>query len=295
MEEEKELKKQMTKWLALALAVMLMISMTACGNGNGGNSTEDVMKAAQDALNEVSSMRYDMVMDMNLSAGGQTVESKTSGQIAYNADPLAMEMKMTMDMGAQGKVDMLMYAGQDGDDLVMYMSDGANWGKQTLADAAQLEQYNAQDSMGIYLENIDSFKEVGTEQVNGSDAVKYEGVIANDALNEVMAASGVEEQLAQYGLTGDEAAAIYQDLGDLPVAIWIDAESNLPVKYEMDMTAMMQTIMTKIFENMDVATEDMDLTVDKMFISMTLYDFNNVGEIVIPEEAKAAPEMDLGV
>lgn len=288
------MKGQMKKWLAFALVVMFMVSMTACG-GNGGNSTEDVMKAAQDALNEVSSMRYDMVMDMNLSAGGQTVESKTTGQIAYNADPLAMEMQMTVDMGAQGKVDMLMYAGQEGDDLVMYMSDGANWGKQTLTDAAQLEQYNAQDSMEIYLENIDSFQEAGTEQVNGSDAVKYEGVIANDALNDVMAASGMEEQLAQYGLSGEEAAAIYQDLGDLPVAIWIDAESNLPVKYEMDMTAMMQTIMTKMFENMDMAAEDVDLTVDNMFISMTLYDFNNVGEIQIPEEAKAAPEMDLGV
>lgn len=253
------------------------------------------MKAAQEALNQVTSMRYDMNMDMTLSASGQTMESNTSGVIAYNAEPLTMEMKMTMDMGEQGQLDMVMYAGQEDDNLVLYMSDGTNWGKQTLADAAQLEQYNAQDSMGIYLENIDSFQEVGTEQVNGSDAAKYEGVIANDALNEVMAASGMEEQLAQYGLTGEEAAAIYQDLGDLPVAIWIDKESNLPVKYEMDMTAMMQNIMTKLFENMDIAAEDMDFTVDNMFISMTLYDFNNVDEIEIPEEAKAAPEMDLGV
>lgn len=286
------MKKKMTKWMALGLALVMLISLTACG---GGSSTENVMKAAQEALNEVTSMRYDMSMDMTLSAGGQTIESNTSGVIAYNAEPLAMEMKMTMDMGAQGQFDMFMYVSQEDDNLVMYMSDGTNWGKQTLADAAQLEQYNAQDSMGIYLENIDSFQEAGTEQVNGSDAIKYEGVIANDALNEVMAASGMEEQLAQYGLTEEEAAAIYQDLGDLPVAIWIAKESNLPVKYEMDVTAMMQNIMTKMFENMDVATEDMDFTVDNMFISMTLYDFNNVGEIEIPEEAKAAPEMDLGV
>lgn len=287
------MKKNITKWMALGLVLVMLVSLTACGGG--GNSTEDVMKAAQEALNQVTSMRYDMNMDMTLSASGQTMESNTSGVIAYNAEPLTMEMKMTMDMGEQGQLDMVMYAGQEDDNLILYMSDGTNWGKQTLADAAQLEQYNAQDSMGIYLENIDSFQEVGIEQVNGSDAAKYEGVIANDALNEVMAASGMEEQLAQYGLTGEEAAAIYQDLGDLPVAIWIDKESNLPVKYEMDMTAMMQNIMTKLFENMDIAAEDMDFTVDNMFISMTLYDFNNVGEIEIPEEAKAAPEMDLGV
>ena len=287
------MKKKMKTWLVLGLVLMLLVSLTACGNG--GNSTEDVMKAAQDALNEVSSMRYDMVMDMNMSAGGQTITSTTTGRIAYNADPLAMEMQMTIDVAAQGKVDMLMYAGQDGDNLVMYMNDGTTWGKQTLADASQLEQYKAQDSMSIYLENIDSFKEAGTEQVNDSEATKYEGIIANDALNEVMAASGMEEQLAQYGLTAEDAAAIYQDLGDLSVAIWIDNESKLPVKYEMDMTAMMQNIMTKVFEKMNIATEDMDFTVDKMFISMALYDFDNVGEIAIPEEAKSAPEMNLGV
>ena len=81
---------------------------------------------------------------------------------------------------------------------------------------------------------------------------------------------------------------------DLPLTMWIDADGYV-VKYEMDMTAMMQNIMTKVFEKMDVAAEDMDFTVDKMFISMTLYDFDNVGEIAIPEEAKNAPEMNLGV
>ena len=48
-------------------------------------------------------------------------------------------------------------------------------------------------------------------------------------------------------------------------------------------------------EILDASAEDMDFTVDKMFISMTLYDFDNVGEIAIPEEAKNAPEMNLGV
>ena len=52
----------------------------------------------------------------------------------------------------------------------------------------------------------------------------------------------MEEQLAQYGLTAEEAAAIYQDLGDLPVAIWIDSESKLPVKYEMDMTGLLPNL-----------------------------------------------------
>lgn len=286
--------RKMKKWLALGLVLIMMVSMVGCGGGGDkGKSTEDVMKTAQEELAKVKSMKYDMSMDMNMSAGGQTIESKTTGEVSYNADPLAMQMSMTMDMGAQGKMDMLMYAAKEGDDFVMYMSpdNGANWGKQVMADAAQLEQYNAQDSMSLYLDSIDSFKEAGTEQINGSDAVRYDGVISNDAMNEVMEASGAAQQLTQYGITEEQAAEMYKDLGELPISIWIDKESSLPVKYEMDMTAMMQKIMTKVMETMGATAEDAGLTVDKMFISMTLYDFNNVDPIEIPEAAKAAQEM----
>lgn len=286
--------KKMTKWMALGLILMMMISLAGCGGDNGGSSTEDVMKTAQEELAKVKSMNYDMSMIMNMSTNGQTVESNTTGKIAYNADPLAMEMTMDMDMAGQ-KVNMVMYAVQEGSDLVMYMSpdNGTSWAKQTMADASELEQYNAQESMAIYLENIDSFKENGTEQINGSDAARYDGVISNDALNEVMEASGAASQLTQYGITEEQAADMYKDLGDLPISIWIDKESSLPVKYEMDMTTMMQTIMNKVVETLGEAAAGAEITIDKMFISMTLYDFNNVNEITLPEAAKNAQEMPL--
>lgn len=286
--------KKMTKWMALGLILMMMISLVGCGGDNGGSSTEDVMKTAQEELAKVKSMNYDMSMIMNMSTNGQTVESNTTGKIAYNADPLAMEMTMNMDMAGQ-KVNMVMYAVQEGSDLVMYMSpdNGTSWAKQTMADASELEQYNAQESMAIYLENIDSFKENGTEQINGSDAVRYDGVISNDALNEVMEASGAASQLTQYNITEEQAADMYKDLGDLPISIWIDKESSLPVKYEMDMTTMMQTIMNKLVETLGEAAAGAEITIDKMFISMTLYDFNNVNEITLPEAAKNAQEMPL--
>lgn len=286
--------KNMTKWLAFGLILMMMIGLTGCGGDNGGTSTEDVMKTAQEELAKVKSMNYDMSMIMNMSSGDETVESSTTGKIAYNADPLAMEMTMNMDMGGQ-KLDMVMYAVQEGTDLVMYMSpdNGTTWGKQTMADASELEQYNAQESMAIYLENIDSFKENGTEQINGSDATRYDGVISKDAMNEIMEISGAATQLTQYGITEEQAAEMYKDLGELPVSIWIDKESSLPVQYEMDMTAMMQTMMNKMVETLGEAAGGAEITIDKMIISMTLYDFNNVNEIALPEAAKNAQEMVL--
>ena len=279
------------KVLAIGLAAVMTVGFAAC---SGGGTAEDIMKTAQEKLADIKSMSYDMDMTMTMTMQGQSMESSTKGTAVYNSDPMAMKMDMTVEAAGQS-VAMQMYAAQEGDNYVMYMTQdgGATWMKQTLSDAAQLEQYNAQASMDLYLKRIDSFKEAGTEKINGSDAVKYEGVIANDSMNEVMAASGAAEMLTQIGISESDAAAMYQDLGDLPVSIWIDKESSIPVKYEMDMTTMMQTLMGKVLESMGASADEAGLTVDKVFMTMTLSDFNNVENIEIPEAAKNAQEAAL--
>lgn len=288
------MQKKWKKPAALLLALVMVFTLAACGGGDGGGSTDDVMKTAQEALSKVESMSYEMNMTMNMSAGGQSIESETVGKIQYISDPLTMSMNMNMDMGVQGSAEIQMYAEQSGDEVVMYMTpDGTNWGKQTLLDAEQLEQYNAQDSMNLYLGSINSFKEAGTEQVNGKDAVKYEGTISNDELSEVMETAGTADSLTQLGITEDQISEMYADLGDLPVQVWIESESGLPVKYEMDMTDMMQKLMDKVVETMGEDAAGMTITIDKVFVSMVLSDFDAVGEIVIPEEAKNAQEMNL--
>lgn len=283
--------KHLKKLVALGMAMVLTAGLAACGGSGDGGSAEDVMKKAQDEMSKVKSMSYDMVMDMNMTMGDQKVETSTNGKIDFIADPLAMKMDMTMDMGAQGSYEMNMYAEKAGDEYVMYMTmDGTNWMKQTLADAAELEQYNAQDSMGLYLEGIENFKEAGTEKVNGSDATRYDGVISKDAMNDVMASSGAADQFAQLGISAAQAEEMYKDLGELPVSLWIDKESSLPVKYEMDMTGIMQKLMDKMMEAVGEQAAGLSISVDKMFISMTLSNFNKVEEIKVPDAAKNAQE-----
>lgn len=275
------------KLIAIGMALTLITGLTACGGG-GSN---DVMKDAEKAIENVKSLSYDMDMDMNMTIGDQKMETSTTGKIDCISDPLTMKMDMDMNMGAQGSAKVTMYAEKADDKYIMYMSpDGTNWMKQTLGDAAQIEQYNAQNSMKLYLEGMENFKETATEKVNGSDAVKYEGVISKEAMGDVMAASGAGKQLTQLGMTEDEIDAMYKDLGQLPVAVWIDKESSLPVKYEMDMTQIMQQMMTKMLEAKAQETQGVTFKVDKMFISMTLSNFNKVDKIEIPEAAKNGQE-----
>lgn len=284
--------KKMKVLVAASLALVLTVGLAACGGG-GASSDGDIMKTAQKELEKVKSMNCDMVMDMNMSVAGQTMETSTTGKISMMSEPMLMQMDMTMDGGAQGKYDMVMYAEQKDKDYVMYMSadNGTTWMKQTMTDVADLSQYDAQASMDMYLGSSEGFKEGATEKVNGSDAVRYDGVISKDAMNEVMASSGAEDQLSSLGITEEQAAEMYKDLGELPISVWIDKESSLPVKYEMDMTAVMQKLMGNMMEAMGEAAAGVEFKVDKMLISMTMSDFNKVSEIKIPDAAKNAQEV----
>ena len=80
-------------------------------------------------------------------------------------------------------------------------------------------------------------------------------------------------------------------MGDLPVSIWIDPASGLPVKYEMDMTAMLQSMMEKLVAQ-DEAAVEAAMTVDKCHMSMICSDYNSIDAIHVPQEALDAPTAD---
>ena len=211
----------------------------------------------------------------------------TTAEADCIVDPIMMDMDMTMDMMGLFDMDLKMYVVQDGSSYTMYTGmdngDGTmSWSKDTLDDLGDIAQYNGKASMDIYLENGSNFKEIGAEDVDGVSAVRYDGIISQDSLKSVMDTSGVLEQYESLGLEGMED--LLDEMGDLPVSIWLDPDSDLPVKYEMDMTQMMQNMMNKLLAE-EEETADIGFTVDKCVISMVCSDYNTVSNIEIPEEA----------
>ena len=276
--------KMLTKTLAGAVRLTLSLTLCACG---GRSSPEDALTRAQAAFADVKSMHYTIDMDMGFSADGESMEMNTTAEADCIVDPIMMDMDMTMDMMGLFDMDLKMYVVQDGSSYTMYTGmdngDGTmSWSKDTLDDLGDIAQYNGKASMDIYLENGSNFKEIGAEDVDGVSAVRYDGVISQDSLKSVMDTSGVLEQYESLGLEGMED--LLDEMGDLPVSIWLDPDSDLPVKYEMDMTQMMQNMMNKLLAE-DEATADVGFTVDKCVISMVCSDYNTVSNIEIPEEA----------
>ena len=287
------------KLISLTMVVIMMFSVAACGGGNGGNeggevsqqqstapTPEEIVKAAEEKMQEATSVESNMTMDMVMTSQGQTVNMKTNMDMISFTDPMKLKMDMTIDMGEQlgGTQMMQFYADETDGNMTMYMNMMGSWYKQNVPEE-QLAQYDTKENLSTYLDNSTGFTEAGTEQVNGEDATKYDGVITGSQMNEVLKASGALDDLEPMLAGTDlDASTIYEDLPDITMSIWINAE-QYPVKYEMDMTAMMQGLMDKV---MATAQQEQALTVDAMKISMTNKNFNNAADFEIPEEAKAA-------
>lgn len=293
--------KFFNKLISLAMVIVMMFSIAACGGGNSGGeggetpqestapTPEEVVKAAENNMREATSIESNMTMDMAMTSDGQTVSMKTNMDMISFTDPMKLKMDMTMDMGEQlgGTQIIQFYADETDGAMTMYMNMMGNWYKQNVPEE-QLAQYDTKENLSTYLDSSTGFTEAGTEQVNGEDATKYDGVITGSQMNEVLKASGALDDLEPMLAGTDlDASTIYEDLPDITMSIWINAE-QYPVKYEMDMTAMMQGLMDKV---MATAQQEQALTVDAMKISMTNKNFNNAADFEIPEEAKNATQM----
>ena len=303
--------KKRNKILALMLAAALAMSMTACGGKDTGSEntaseTEaeaeapaeeeiDPFAAAQENMAEVSNLDATMLMEMDMEMGAdgqtQTMESDTTMEMTTFTDPLRLKMEMTMDMNAgdAGNMtqNMSIYAetAEDGT-CTMYMYDGNSWQAQEV-EASDVAEYNASNDMAAYLNDDYGFEAAGTDQVDGANAYKYSGKITGDDMKEVLLSSGALDQFSSLGIDSSQLEGMMDGLGEISIDLWIDEATLYPVKYEMDMTAVMDALMSNMIEAMGDQAAGLTMSIPKMTISMTCYNYNAATEFEIPAEAKA--------
>lgn len=282
------MKQHRKKYTAMLLALCAAMNLTACGgNGGSGGSGKDPLAAAMENMSKVESMDAKMVMEMDMTAGDQTLETVTTIDTSLFTEPMRLKVDMTMDMSGYGDVGMEIYAeeAEDGT-LVMYQYDGMDWSTQNVT-TDDLVQYDVSGSMDAYIASASNFKQEGTEQVGGASAYKYTGVITGDSMQDVMMSSGALDSLGTQ-MNMDEAQMEELLSGDIAVTLWIDEENLYPVQYDMDMTEVMDGLMGKILEAAGNDAAGLTMSIPKMTISMTCGNFNSATDFTIPEEAKNA-------
>ena len=275
------------KMLAAAAAMTLFVS--GCGGSTMDTAEiEALLSQAKTTMATVESMAAEMTMEMDMDMNGEPMETTTVASIRSQQNPLRMAMDMSMVMSDGTEIDqMQMYALEEDGHLKTYMSTADLWYAETM-EMGELSQYNAEENLDLYLDNITETTAGREEKIDGTKTTKISGVITGDAMEEAIDGSGLTASAQSLGISEEMMAAMYEELDDLPISLWIDGEGYVR-KYEMDMTEMMQKIMAESMKAMGASEEDLPVKIEKTVISMVCSEFNAIEEIEIPEEALSVP------
>lgn len=288
----------MMKWskkiFAAVMTAILAVSAAGCGSKAGMDTTEveALLAKSQETMATVESMAAEMTMEMDMALGDEVMETTSVANILTKQEPFQMQMDLSVVMEDGSEMEQMQMYGEEVDGKLMtYMYSADTWYAQTM-ELGDLGQYNAEKNMELYLNNIQSFKASGEETINGTNTTKIEGMIEGEAMEKAIVDSGAANSAASMGVTEEQLQAMYADMGDLPVSLWIDAEGYV-LKYEMDLTEMMQKIMDAAMGAVGEMETEYSISIEKASVSMVCKDFNAVGEITIPAEAKSAEVLNL--
>lgn len=294
------------KCLAFVLTTMLTLS-AAVGSGNGfvakavsvpqkeASVLEGEISPIEEAMKKmqsVNSMEAQMVMDMDIVFAYNGKEEKLETTTAMNmvcfADPLKFKADMIMDLGDQGSTVMYMY-GEPAENGTynLYMYDGEDWLADT-EDASILAQYDAQNSMVNNIGDASVYQYEGEELVNGANAYRYSYVMTGEEMKEAMMSAGALDSAGISGAVMSQLDGMLDGLGGITEYVWVDAASLYPVKYEMDMTEVMDKLMANVFASYGEQMEGIHINVSQFKMVMVCSNFNNAKDFTVPEEAKRA-------
>ena len=283
--------KKTARIIALILLAAMLLSLTGCG------SFETKMARAAKKMSSLQSvhMDMDMHMDFSMSMLGESLDldANMKSGIDMQTEPLRAKMEIGMEvLGAN--MEMLMYMEQNGEEYTAYVSadEGASWERESItAEEAKSQTGDVGENLKIFIDCAKSFQEAGTETVNGAEATRYDGVITGDSLESALELSGAKEMLGE-GLGAKLSADAFTGLESIPCSVWIDNKSGMVVRYDMDMSAVMQSMMKELMEGIlaeqGLAGLGMEMELREVTVSAVLSQFDAVGEIIIPDNARAS-------
>lgn len=272
--------KRWNRVAALLAAAILVLGLTACGGGGDG---KDPLAAAQENMNAAKSMDISMVMELDMEMAGETMETVTKMDGTVFTEPVKLKMTAATEAAGQS-AEVTIYVEETGDGAyTLYMNDGTGW-YSAPASEEDLTQYEVNQNMSAYIGIASSFKQEGVETVDGVSAYKYTGVITGENMKEFMSESGALDSLSSLNIEEGQLDGMLS--GDIPVKLWISETDMYPVRYEIDMTAVMDGLMQAVVEGMGEQAQGLTLAIPNMRLTMTCSNFNSAAGFSIPDEAK---------
>lgn len=271
--------KKAKRILVFAILAAMLLSLCGCGMFR-----THVAKAAI-KMSKLDSLHADVEMQigMGISLLGQDVnaDAAITGGADIQRDPERVYVNLMAEVA--GFEQNLLFYGvgrDDGFDVYSSADSGDSWTKDSIEndDSSKSSKADGKSLFLLLSDSAASFKEYGKEKVNGSDAIRYNGKITSDELRQALELADAKQALEE-SLDVELDDDVFEDLGDVPVSIWIDVKSGMIVRVEMDMSDVMQglvpVLVDKAMEKTDVGI-GVNTKVYEVTVSITLSEFDAV-------------------
>lgn len=267
------------KLRVLIAAVILVFAVSGCGPE--AKTASQVLTETAQSSNNMKSLEAQGSMKMNVSAGGQDIDMNMGMDMAVFTDPYKIKMNMTIDLGGLGSQSSDVYLIQDGGKYYSYTNIAGQWYKMEMDQALfqkTIDSYDNSAYIDALTSSSESFEMEETEE-DGKKVYKLEGVITGDALNKMVEATGVMNQLADAGID----TSIYDNTGDMKVTVYVDKETSNLYKISIDMKELMKNALETALSGTGE-----EIAVNDCVMEMIYKNYNSASDFELPKEAENA-------
>lgn len=284
------------KTLTLLLAMLMLMSISVTALAEEPKPAEEASYENLDSWSMDTTVNIDLTM--NMMGEEMALQMEIGTAIDMTKSPERCRTEMTTDsMGDSQKT--ILYYEKDGNNFTVVVSEdgGETWNKQVLP--AEQFPANMQASLASFAKLTDYasvLTKTGTETIKGREATVYSGSLTGEQAADYIETTGALSALESMFATGPDAMDV-GELGEMPLSIAIDNETGMLVWFNMDMSDYLQHLMDRVLNTIiqsalgeEELPEDLDLSMFEASVVIreasgdtTLYNFNEVGEIQLPE------------
>ena len=272
------------KVLIVVLSLLMVLSMAACSKDV---DREKLSKDTIDNLSNLSSYSSHIELDLSITSGKSDnieMSMKADQRAIRNPDEL-MEVIANIKfklMGMKKEFDKKLYSEATAGGVNIYSLENGQWSKLNENGLENIQQFDPMDSITEYLKSLDKFKQAGTEKINGVNTVKFEGVMNTDALKNIITEDILEDATGLDLGDLDNVAEALDESEGVPITIWIDTEKALPLQFTVDFSQVLDTVLSQMNNGGE------EVKTEKATVKIIMTGYDNVKDIVIPDEAKNA-------
>lgn len=257
----------------------LFLLLSACVSA----TPEQRLAAASEKLERADSLSYTMVTDMRLSAEGWSRETTITDRVSVSSGPVAVYYEsVTAASDIEQPSEYRACVVSEGERHCAYVNRDGLWTRRDLDGEEELSSYDLRSNIGLWTSGASSVTWAGSELIDGHRATRYDCVVGPEGVDAIMAGSGAYMALPVLGLSQERAMQVLSGLGELTYSVWIDNRRCLPLRYDIDMTDIMDQFLQNI---LPYALTDVAVTVDSLTVSLNLSDFGAVPPMELPAEA----------